>query len=170
MGAITEMAGMTDKMEKFCQEYLVDLNATQAALRAGYSEKTANEQGSQLLAKLSVKRRIQELAEQKANAAGVTPELVLSTVKEAMLRCLREGIPVMAKGEIVTVTQGDGTSRPLYRFDSQGVYKGAELLGKYLSLFADRQEITTSIRSIPRITSDMSVEEAARVYRELMER
>ena len=49
---------MTDKQERFCEEYMIDLNATQAAIRAGYSPKTANEQGSQLLAKLSIQNRI----------------------------------------------------------------------------------------------------------------
>lgn len=52
---------MTDKQERFCEEYMIDLNATQAAIRAGYSPKTANEQGSQLLAKLSIQNRIAQL-------------------------------------------------------------------------------------------------------------
>ncbi len=45
----------TAKQKRFVEEYLIDLNATQAAIRAGYSIKTANEQGSQLLANLSVR-------------------------------------------------------------------------------------------------------------------
>ena len=52
---------MTDKQERFCQEYLKDANATQAAIRAGYSEKTANEQGARMLAKVSIKERLKEL-------------------------------------------------------------------------------------------------------------
>ena len=49
---------LTDKQRRFVDEYLVDLNATQAAIRAGYSAKTANEQGAQLLAKLSVREAV----------------------------------------------------------------------------------------------------------------
>lgn len=41
---------MTDKQARFCEEYMIDLNATQAAIRAGYSPKTANEQAARLLA------------------------------------------------------------------------------------------------------------------------
>ena len=55
------MAKLTDKQEAFCREYVVDYNATQAAIRAGYSKKTANEQGAQNLAKLSIQKRVEQL-------------------------------------------------------------------------------------------------------------
>ena len=55
----------------FCRECLIDLNATQAAIRAGYSEKTANEQGAQNLAKLSIQSRIAELKEQRNDLVGI---------------------------------------------------------------------------------------------------
>lgn len=47
---------MTDKQARFCEEYMIDLNATQAAIRAGYSPKTANEQAARLLANVSIPR------------------------------------------------------------------------------------------------------------------
>lgn len=49
---------MTPKQQKFVQEYLVDLNATAAARRAGYSEKTANKIGTQLLGKTSIQQAV----------------------------------------------------------------------------------------------------------------
>ena len=51
---------MTDKQKRFCNEYLIDCNATQAAIRAGYSPKTANEQSARLLANVSIKTYIEE--------------------------------------------------------------------------------------------------------------
>lgn len=45
---------MTDKQDRFCEEYMIDLNATQAAIRAGYSPKTAREQAPRLLANVSI--------------------------------------------------------------------------------------------------------------------
>ena len=57
---------LSPKQEMFCQEYLVDLNATQAAIRAGYSKKTANEQGTQLLVRLSIRERVQELMRKRS--------------------------------------------------------------------------------------------------------
>lgn len=51
--------GLTPKQKRFAEEYLIDLNATRAAIRAGYSRKTANVQGSQNLAKLSIQTEIE---------------------------------------------------------------------------------------------------------------
>jgi phage terminase small subunit len=51
------MDKLTPKQLAFCQEYVVDKNGTQAAIRAGYSENSANEQAAQLLAKLSIKKK-----------------------------------------------------------------------------------------------------------------
>ena len=59
--AKTTDSGLTDKQERFCQEYCVDFNATQAAIRAGYSEKTADVIGIQNLGKLKVDERIAKL-------------------------------------------------------------------------------------------------------------
>ena len=47
----SKIVSLTDRQERFCEEYLLDLNATQAAIRAGYSRKTANQQGPRLLGK-----------------------------------------------------------------------------------------------------------------------
>lgn len=52
---------MTDKQDRFCEEYMIDLNATQAAIRAGYSPKTAREQAPRLLANVSIQNRIAQL-------------------------------------------------------------------------------------------------------------
>ena len=57
---MTDTAPLTPKQDQFVKEYLVDLNATQAAIRAGYSAKTANEQGSRLLANAKVSAAIAE--------------------------------------------------------------------------------------------------------------
>lgn len=64
--------GLTDKQRAFCLHYCTHWNATKAALQAGYSEKTANEQGSQNLAKLNVQAYIKHLQSDIARAAGVS--------------------------------------------------------------------------------------------------
>jgi len=56
------MAGLSDKQELFCREYLKDFNATQAAIRAGYSEDTASQQGSRLLNNVKVSERLEKLS------------------------------------------------------------------------------------------------------------
>ena len=70
---------MTPKNERFCQEFMIDLNATKAAIRCGYSAKTAKVQGSRLLTKVVIKSRIEELKSQLQKKIGISAE---SVVKE----------------------------------------------------------------------------------------
>lgn len=71
------MAKLTAKQQRFCDEYLIDLNATQAAIRAGYSERTAMEQGYQLLQKTSVQERIQQRKSDRVERTEITQDMVL---------------------------------------------------------------------------------------------
>ena len=73
---------LTDKQDMFCREYLVDLNATQAAIRAGYSEKTANAQAGRLLVNVSVQERIQELKLERGERLEVDADYVLKRLVE----------------------------------------------------------------------------------------
>lgn len=128
------MSKLTDKQEKFCQEYLIDLNATQAAIRAGYSKKTANEQGAQNLAKLSVQARLKELQSARQERTEITQDYVLKTIVDTIERC-KQAEPVMIKEDGEWVESGE------YKFDSQAVLKGAELLGKHLAMWTDKTKI-----------------------------
>jgi phage terminase small subunit len=130
------MAGLTPKQELFVKEYLIDLNATQAAIRAGYSKKTANEQGARLLAHVSVGAAIQEAMDKRSKRIEVNSDYVLNTIVETIERC---------KQEIEPIYEGTGENRAFtgeFRFDSGAVLKGAELLGKHLKLFTDKIEVT----------------------------
>ncbi|WP_447872006.1 terminase small subunit [Serratia fonticola] len=73
---------LTDKQEMFCREYLIDLNATQAAIRAGYSEKTANRIAAQLLSKLDIQNRIAELKAQRNEQVNIDAAYVLRRLVE----------------------------------------------------------------------------------------
>jgi len=68
---------MTPKQKRFIDEYLIDLNATQAAIRAGYSKKTANEQGSQTLAKLNIQKAIQKEIAKRSERTAISQDRVL---------------------------------------------------------------------------------------------
>ncbi len=76
------MAKLTDKQELFAREYLKDLNGTQAAIRAGYSEKTANEQASRLLANVNVKKFVAELKSARVEQTGIDAAYVLRRLVE----------------------------------------------------------------------------------------
>jgi phage terminase small subunit len=71
------MGKLTDKQEMFCKEYLIDLNATQAAIRAGYSKKTAKEQGCENLTKPNIQIKIAELKESRSKRVEVDSDYVL---------------------------------------------------------------------------------------------
>lgn len=76
------MAKLTDKQEMFCREYLIDLNATQAAIRAGYSEKTANRIAANLLSKVDIQDRISALKQERTNRTEISADYVLNRLKE----------------------------------------------------------------------------------------
>lgn len=136
---------ITPKQELFVKEYLVDLNATQAAIRAGYSVKTAGSQSHDLLKKPEIQEFVSSCATNRAKSVEITAEYVLSTIKNTIERC--------AQAEPVFDREGVETGE--YKFDSAAVLKGSELLGKYLKLFTDKTEISNP---------DGSMRPAAPVY------
>lgn len=76
------MTKLTDKQELFCREYLVDLNPTQAAIRAGYSQKTSEQLSYKLLQKTSVQNYIQELKQQRYERNKINADYVLKRLVE----------------------------------------------------------------------------------------
>jgi phage terminase small subunit len=131
---------LTAKQEMFVQEYLVDLNATQAAIRAGYSEKTAGSIGHELLKKPEIATRIEELKRERAEKAGITAEWVLQKLTEVVAKSMQEK-PVekwdYQKKQMVETGE--------YVYDSQGANRALELIGKHLGMFKDKIEHSGNI-------------------------
>jgi phage terminase small subunit len=71
------MSGLTPKQQAFVREYLIDFNGTQAATRAGYSPKTAQEQSSRLLSNVMVQSAVQEAINQRSERTQITQDMVL---------------------------------------------------------------------------------------------
>lgn len=69
---------LTEKQKRFADEYLTDLNATQAAIRAGYSEKTARSIGQRLLTKVDIQKYIQERLKERQERAEITQEMIVN--------------------------------------------------------------------------------------------
>ncbi|QGY44147.1 terminase small subunit [Maribellus comscasis] len=68
---------LSPKRERFCQEYLIDLNATQAAIRAGYSKRTAKSQGQRLLTFVDIQKRIQALQKDTQQKVNISKDQIL---------------------------------------------------------------------------------------------
>lgn len=101
---------MTPKQARFVAEYLIDLNATQAAIRAGYSKRTANEQGSRLLTNVSVKAAIAQAQEKRARRTEITQDRVLEELAKIGFSDVRKA--VNWKANVVGMVEGeDGEHR-----------------------------------------------------------
>lgn len=81
------MKKLTPKQERFCDEYLIDLNATQAAIRAGYSKRTAQEQSSRLLSKAIVSERIEVLKLERSEKTKIDAAWVLLEAEDLYKAC-----------------------------------------------------------------------------------
>lgn len=110
---------LTDRQARFCEEYLIDLNATQAAIRAGYSEKTAREQAAQNLSKLNIQEKIAELKAERAKRTEMTQDSVI------------QELAAVARAEVKGVRAVDKL-------------KALELLGKHLGMFVERYEVNAA--------------------------
>lgn len=139
---------LTEKQKRFVQEYLVDLNATAAAKRAGYSPKTASEQGARLLVNVKVQEAIQKAMEKRQNRVEITQDRVLQELaaiafaKGTDYAEIVSGVVVphdtgdmseIQKSAIVSIKQTkDGVEIRL-----AGKLKALELLGKHLGVFSN---------------------------------
>ncbi len=142
---------LTPKQRLFVSEYLIDLNATQAAIRAGYSAKTAEVQGPRLLGNVRVQVAIRKAMEQREQRTQITQDYVLGGIKTLVERCIQ--------AEPVRDKEGNETGE--YRFEAFAALKGYELLGKHLKLFTDKIE-TTDLNDLFRRMSRKELEAYAR--------
>ncbi len=126
------MDTLNPRREKFVIEYLIDLNATQAAIRAGYAVSGASTQGTRLLANDHVQREIAKGALIRAEQAEISVAWVLEGLKAVADRCM-QAVPVFDRDGVPT---GD------YVFNAPGANKAYELIGKHLRMFSERLEVT----------------------------
>lgn len=126
---------INNKHELFCQEYIVDYNATQAAIRAGYSKKTAGAIASNLLRKVNILARVKELQKEQTARLAVTQDWVVQQLVDVVKKS-KDPEPVMKwdSEEKKMVESG------VYEYDSRGATRALELLGKHLGMYVDRLE------------------------------
>ena len=149
---------LTAKQKMFVAEYLVDLNATQAAIRAGYSEKTADRIGPELLGKTCVDKAIQEAMTERSKRTNITADKVLNEIAaiafddisnyldfftdaEGNVRTRIKDSKTINTKNIAEVSCGkDGT----FRFKLYCKDNALSMLGKHLKLFTDKLEVETN--------------------------
>lgn len=127
------MAKLTEKQKRFVDEYLIDLNATQAAIRAGYSEGTAKQIGSENLTKPAIKKAIDSRMEELRTQRTADAVEVLETLTAIMRGEVTEEVPLMC---------GDGCQMLTDKSTAvKDRLKAAELIGKRYGLFTDKLDL-----------------------------
>lgn len=175
---------LTDKQEMFCREYLIDLNATQAAIRAGYSAKTANRTASENLSKPDIQSRIAELKAQRNDLVGINATYVLNRLVEidqmdvldiltstGELKLISQWPKVwrttLSGLDVVEMSAEGNTAALVKKIKWPDKVKNLELLGKHISVQAFKEQIeqkvtaTHNIMPIPSCTSVDEWEKAA---------
>lgn len=125
---------LTPKQQRFCDEYLIDLNATQAAIRAGYSKKTAGAIATENLQKPNLKAYIQQRMDEKEKELIADGDEVLKYLTSVMRGQARSSVVVVENIGYFTSKAREMEKSP----DEKERLKAAELLGKAHLLFADR--------------------------------
>lgn len=124
---------MTDQQQLFADEYLVDLNATQAALRAGYAESSARVTGCNLLANKQISEYIKAKRDEISIKTHLDVEWALNRYKDISDRCMQVE-PVMIKTEDGWVESG------IYQFDANGAKNATDSIVKILGGFEKDNE------------------------------
>ena len=171
---------LTDKQRRFVDEYLIDLNATQTAIRAGYSAKTAEQQGFQLLKKTSVSEAVTSRMKDREKRTEITQDRVLQELAKIGFADIRKAvkwgadIPVVnpETGEVLTANGvvlissneiDDDTAAAVSEISqtAQGIKikmhdkKGALVdIGKHLGMFVDRVDATVTTKELPASIED----------------
>jgi phage terminase small subunit len=151
---------MTRKQERFVEEYLVDLCATQAAIRAGYSPASANEQASRMLANVNIRARIDTAMAELSKRTGVNQERVIRELAKVAFvdatdvvdfesaKLLPSATPedtaaiASVKVKTIPTADGMGVEREIRMADK---LKALELLGKHFGMFTDNVRLSGDV-------------------------
>lgn len=164
------MAKLTDKQKRFVDEYLIDLNGKQAAIRAGYKEKTAEQQASRLLSNVKVQAAIKKRMEEREKRTKITQDRVLQELAKIGFADIKDFLRFGTEKTLVGYDEEDGDMVPVYDYkqvievkpseqvdgtlisevsiSAKGVFsfkmhdkmKALDMMGKHLGMFKDRIE------------------------------
>ncbi len=151
---------LTGKQEQFCREYIIDLNGTQAAIRAGYSHESARAIASENLTKPDVQARLQVLMADRAERVQVTADEVVRELKAIAFHRVDDHIESWSDGGTVNfrpiedvdtraisgVEERRGKDGDSYiHMQTHDKMKALELLGKHLKMWTDGAQITLPV-------------------------
>jgi phage terminase small subunit len=127
---------LTAKQASFVENYLIDLNATQAAIRAGYSKRTAAQQGFENLRKPEIQAALTAAMTARSKRTQLEQDWIIERLMAVVERSMQ--------AEPVRDHEGNETGE--YTFQASGANRGLELLGKHLGMFVERHEVGNNVR------------------------
>ncbi len=156
---------LTPKQQRFCNEYLVDLNATQAAIRAGYSQRTAAEIGVENLTKPNIQAEIKRLMDVRGERCQISADLVLERISELafsnifpVLKALEDNrldqLPESVKRTVKALKvkrDKDGTIAE-YAIAMHDKIRPLQMLGRHLGMFKDDAEAIAVLTTYGTVT------------------
>lgn len=161
---------LTPKQKRFCNEYLIDLNATQAAIRAGYSKKTSYAIGQENLKKVEIQNYMQKIMNEKEDDLIASQDEVLQYLTRVMRREEKESVVITKKVETTNWILNELTGKKDKQVVKEEVAeiveiptkvsdanKAAELLGKRYVLFTDKMDIEGAVPVV--MTGDDELED-----------
>ena len=150
---------MTGKQRRFIEEYLIDLNATQAAIRAGYSPATAKDIGCENLKKTAIRRHIAKAMAERSRRTGVNADRVVMELAKIAFANIGDVIDLKTgeiKAELLLEDSASIQSVKVKTFGEDGLereikmadkLRALELLGKHLGMFKDKVELSGSLEA-----------------------
>lgn len=167
---------LTAKQRRFVDEYLIDLNATQAAIRAGYAAKTAQEQGSRLLSNVMVAKAIAAAMKARSKATGIDAERVLKEIACMAFYDVADIASAKINGPADIVKLPESVRRAIigWGWDKAGNFTlklspktpSLDQLGRHLKLFTDKVE-HAGTNGGPIQTASMSPDEFRAIAKEI---
>jgi len=151
---------LTAKQRRFCEEYLLDFNATKAAVRAGYSPRSAKQQGSRLLTNADLGDYLAEQIRKRSEHTHISSEEIIRDLRLIVDRCL----------DVRPVFDSAGRPRGRFRFEPNSAIKALELLGKHLGMFTgvlNRQDVPMKLSDLTGDELDAEIDRLERKLREL---
>jgi phage terminase small subunit len=164
---------ITGKVLIFCEAVAKGANYTDAALKAGCSEKSAKTQGSKWMDRKDVKEWLADVSKSAAERVGLDREWVLRKSKEIVVKCTEPVQVFDKKGKPVTEPDPDNPDGPKLKvymlYDAKSANKALETIAKHLKMLTDKVEVQTPDADKFR-PEPTTAEEAARRYQEFMRR
>lgn len=151
---------LTAKQKKFVEEYLIDLNATQAAIRAGYSSKTAEQTASRMLSFVKVQEEISKAMAERSRRTGISqdrviqelariafvnPQNVIQTSNASIRQDISEDDAACIQAVKVKMSESENGSSCEREVRLNDKLKALELLGKHLGMFNDKAQIEIAV-------------------------